>query len=127
MTAPVYKELLETTMLPYAKKTMPKKWTFQQDNDPKHTSSLVKSWILKKKVTVLEWPSQSPDLNPIEHLWEELERRIRVRTFKNPDDLMAAIEEEWHKIPIDRLMKLVDSMPARCAAVIKSKGYATKY
>nr|XP_029712062.1 uncharacterized protein LOC115256979 [Aedes albopictus] len=62
-----------------------------------------------------------------EHLWEELERRIRIRTYRNSDDLMAGIEKGWSKIPIDRFNALVDSMPARCAAVIKSNGYATKY
>lgn len=127
MTALVYKELLETTMLPYANEHMPQGWTLQNDNDPKHTSKLVKSWFSKENVSVLEWPSQSPDLNPIEHLWEELERRIRVRTYKNADDLMAGIEQEWSKISIGRLIALVDSMPARCAAVIASNGYATKY
>ena len=127
MTAPVYKDLLKTTILPYATKSMVEGWIFQQDNDPKHTSKLIQSWFSKKKVTVLEWPSQSSDLNPIEHLWEELERRIRIRTYRNSDDLMAGIEQEWSKIPIDRLHTLVDSMPARCAAVIKSNGYATKY
>lgn len=127
MTAQVYKELLENTMLPHATTRMAKRWTFQQDNDPKHTSNLVKLWMKRNKVPILEWPSQSPDLNPIEHLWEELERRIRVRTYKNTDELMAGLEQEWFKIPIERLIALVDSMPDRCAAVIASNGYATKY
>lgn len=122
-----YRELLEDVMLPYATDKMTPGWFFQHDNDPKHTSRIVKQWIADKKINVLDWPAQSPDLNPIEHLWEELDRRIRTENYSKADNLMTSLIEEWNRIPLDRLVKLVDSMPARCAAVINSKGYATKY
>src|SRR5689334_14053502 len=49
----------------------------QQDNDPKHTSRLAKEWIKRKKIPVLEFPPQSPDLNPIENLWNEMSRALK--------------------------------------------------
>lgn len=127
MNSEHYQKILKDHLLPHGKNQMPRGWIFQQDNDPKHTSRSTKTFFRKEKLKVLEWPSQSADLNPIEHLWEELDRGVRSSVSSNKAQFFANLENAWKAIPQSRLAKLVDSMPTRCNAVIAAGGYATKY
>lgn len=122
-----YREILQKEMLPYAKNNLPKGWVFMHDNDPKHTAKVVKAWLGKNKVRCLDWPAQSPDLNPIENLWGEVERRLCGQKFNNKDALFQAVNNIWNSLPTELIHKLVESLPRRCQAVINAKGYATKY
>lgn len=122
-----YREILSNTMLPHFKQDMPRESQFQHDNDPKHTAKLVKQWLVDNEIPVMKWPAQSPDLNPIENLWGEVERRIRGCKFHNSDQLFRVVNQEWNLLPKTLIEKLVESMPRRCQAVIDAKGYSTKY
>ena len=69
----------------------------------------------------MQWPAQSPDLNPIENLWAELNRLTKVKKPKNENELFEILKSGWNEITDEYLHKLVESMPSRCKAVIKSK------
>lgn len=113
-------------MEPYSFEFMPIKWIFMHDNDPKHASNIVKAWLVDEQIDVLTWPAQSPDLNPIEHLWNDVKVKIGQTKFKNSNDLWAGIKEAWYSIPQSRCQALVESLPRRCQATLKNRGQPTK-
>jgi len=102
---------------------------FQQDNDPKHISKLAKKWFVDHGIEVMKWPPQSPDLNPIEHLWCQIKKQLAG--YETPPsgmlELWERIEKEWDAIPSSVCQNLIESMPRRVEAVLKAKGGYTKY
>ncbi len=100
MNAAKYRDILDENLLQSAQNLrLGRRFTFQQDNDPKHTAKITKEWLHNNSVTVLEWPSQSPDLNPIEHLWRDLKMAVHQRLPSNLTELERICKEEWQRIP----------------------------
>lgn len=124
----VYLDILKNNLkTDAAKLELGNNWIFQQDQDPKHTAHIIKSWLLYNVPKQLNSPPQSPDLNPIEHIWDYLERQIRKHRITNADQLKQSLQEEWSKIPASFTEKLVSSMKNRLKAAIDAKGGPTKY
>ena len=122
-----YIRLLSQTLVPYIQSLGPE-YIFQDDNAPCHRAHTVTRWVASKGVKTMEvWPPQSPDLNPIEHLWRILAIRIKSYKPKNLKELEERLKEEWSKIPAVEVQNLIASMPKRVAAVITAKGGPTKY
>ena len=102
---------------------------YQHDNDPKHTARKTKEWLEEHDVIVLDWPAQSPDLNPIEHMWNEVERRLRKlnEPINSKEALWEKISSTWNDIDIETCTKLIQTMPERIRDVIKQKGGYTRW
>ncbi len=78
-------------------------WVMQRDNDPKHTSKSTSEWLKKNKIKVFEWPSQSPDLNPIEMPWHDLIQSFHAwKKTSNVAELKQLCKDERAKIPPQR-------------------------
>lgn len=101
----------------------------QMDNDPKHTSLATRNALSEHNIECLQWPACSPDMNPIEHVWNDVDVRLRNRAVqpRNMAELRLAIEEEWYATPASYIRTLFNSMPSRITALIKAKGGSTKY
>ncbi len=93
VTAPVYQYILEHFMLPSANQLFKDTdLIFQQDLAPAHTAKSTKSWLNDHSVGVLDWPANSPDLNPIDNLWSIVKRKMRNKRPKNADELKATVK-----------------------------------
>ena len=95
------------------------------DNDPKHTVKATKEFFKAKKWNVMQWPSQSPDLNPTEHAFQLLKIQLKGKCPKNKQELKTVAVKAWQSITRDETQHLVMSMRSRLQAAIDCKGFAT--
>ncbi|CAC5364756.1 unnamed protein product [Mytilus coruscus] len=119
--------ILEKTLLPFIKSVYPDGHRFQQDNDPKHRSKLAKSFMIDNDIKWWDcWPSESPDINPIEIVWNMLKRRLAMKTLKTKDDLQTALQEFWTRdLTIEYCNRFIDHLYKVVPVVIALEGRAT--
>ena len=122
-----YIKILEKHLLPYIAKNNLTKFKFVQYDAPCHSAKSVKIWLQSQNLSVIDWPLQSPDLNCIENLWSIIKKKVKKENSQNLHQLYKVVKLAWSNIDTEICTKLIHLMPKRCNAVIKSKGFSTKY
>lgn len=134
MNAQKYCEILEQHLFPNASRTG-RRWRFQQDNAPMHTSRITRHLLESHKTRVIDWPANSPDLNPIENLWAILKDKVEKRTnfhlaskkTLSSEMFRSIIEEEWKSLDKSIFLKLANSMEKRITELLEKKGCKINY
>jgi transposase len=99
----------------------------QDDNAPCHRAKSVLAYKAQNQITSLDWPPNSPDLNPRESIWDTLKKRVMARNPTGAQHLTNVTQEEWGQIETKKIKACIDSMPRRLLALARSKGVHTKY
>jgi hypothetical protein len=124
MTANRYiREILEPHDAPFAP-FIGNDSIIMHDNARPHIAQIVNEYLDTVEMHHMVWPARSPDLNPIEHVWDMVGRRVKVRTPApaNLRDLSAAVIQEWQEIDQAVIQNLFEGMPRRMEAVIQARG-----
>jgi len=100
---------------------------FQQDNARCHTTRVSMGYLDEQYVSVLPWPAFSPDLSPIEHLWDVLDRCVRRRDPQNVDQLKKFLRQEWEAISLHEIQHVIWSMRRYCTTVVNVNREHTRY
>ena len=98
------------------------------DNARPHTAEVVSEALTLIGIDAMDWPARSPDLNPIEHVWDNLGKRVRRRAVvpETLNELRAALQEEWEGIAQEDIARLIRSMPRHFQKVIIARIHAIK-
>ena len=121
MTAVRYRgEILRPVAVPLVQQ---RNLILQQDNARPHVARVCQDFLANNNIAPLAWPPYSPDLTPIEHMWDELDRRVRKR--RNPSATLAqlrnALIDEWNNIPMQTVNALVNSIQRRIRAAMAAR------
>ena len=126
-----YHSIPQRHAIPSGKRLCGRGFTLQQDNDPKHSSILCKTYLRNNerqcKLKLMEFPPQYPDVNPIVQLWDHLKREKMRHAATSKERLWEELCQCWNSIEASTLQIVVKSMPKRVQAILKAKGGHTNY
>ena len=129
MTAVRYRdEVLDVFVRPYAG-AVGENFILMDDNAPPHRARIIDQYLEDETIIRMDWPAPSPDLNPIEHVWDMLQRGIASRQ-QHPQtvgQLQVMLQQEWAALDQASVRRLIQSMRRRCMAVITARGSQTRY
>lgn len=121
-------EILEPHVMPFAP-FIGDDFVFMHDNARPHTARVVRDYLNAVAITQMNWPARSPDMNPIEHVWDNLGRRVHQRnpSPRNVEELKLALVEEWENLPQEMIDGIIGGMRKRIQALIRARGSHTRY
>ncbi|GFX72366.1 transposable element Tcb2 transposase [Trichonephila clavipes] len=121
-------EILRPIVVPYAA-AIGDDFILMNDNSRPHRANLVEDSLFEEGIVRMEWPACSPDMDPIEHVWDALGRRVAGRQPPPQalQELERALLEEWDRIPQLVINSLIDSIPQRCSTMLAVRGNHTPY
>jgi hypothetical protein len=102
-------------------------WWFQQDNASQHTAGTSREWFHNHGVDLIDWPAWSPDLNPIEELWNDLKRRVYGKHPQTMELLERVITQEWAATDLNFIARICRNMPHRLQLVVSNQGHKIAY
>ncbi|GFW63582.1 transposable element Tcb2 transposase [Trichonephila clavipes] len=129
MTGHIYRDVILELRVRLFPGAMGAEFLFMDDNARPHRANIVDECFQSEDITRMDWPVYSPDLNPIEYVWDMLGPRIAARQ-PSPTcilELRWALLDEWCNIPQDQIDNLIFSMPRCCKDCIASSGRHTPY
>ena len=128
MDANFFVNIMEWHLLEQAQVFHGQMWFLIQDNDPKHTSRIAKAWMEENmRKNQRDWPSQTPDLNPIENIFGWMKQKLYRNNFTSLVQLEKRIQEIWDSITPEFLAPYWKSMRHRCSLVVENNGSKINY
>jgi DDE superfamily endonuclease len=127
MTSFRYVDTLKTHFIQKKRESIIKRMILQQDNASSHTAKHTRAFFSQIGLTVLPWPPNSPDLNPIENIWSVLKQNVEKHAVKTKDVLIRTVEAEWSSLDMNLIRKKIGSMKNRIEQVLSRNGLKCDY